>query len=86
MSKPKENTTQKISKMFDAYADEDNFVASLDGLSKLGDDIGIDALEDVRILVLMWKMQAKAKPAQINRDEVCKRFLNLKVCFFQVLS
>ena len=38
-------------------------------------DIEIDALEDVRILVLLWKLGAKDKPAQINRDEVCCNLL-----------
>jgi len=42
-------------------------------------DIEIDALEDVRILVLLWKLGAKDKPAQINRDEWMKGCAELQI-------
>lgn len=62
-----------IEKMFADIADEDDpYIASMEGISKLCDDIGIDAMEDVRILVLLWKLGANDKPAQINKDEWTK--------------
>lgn len=39
------------------------------GICKLCEFIEIDPLEDIRILVLLFKMGAKSKPAQITRDE-----------------
>jgi len=49
--------------------DDDSYVSGMEGISKLCDSIGIDPLEDMRILVLLWKMGAKDKPAQINKKE-----------------
>ena len=57
--------------MFDKIADEDDpYVAGMEGISSLCEDLGIDPLEDMRILVLLWKMGIKDKPAQINKEEV----------------
>jgi len=41
----------------------------MEGISKFSEDLGIDPLEDIRILVLLWKMGANDKPAQINKVE-----------------
>jgi hypothetical protein len=39
------------------------------GISKLCDQLEIDPLEDIRVLVLLWKMGANEKPAQISKQE-----------------
>jgi DCN1-like protein 1/2 len=57
-------------KLFQDIADEDDpHVASMEGISKLCDQLELDPLEDIRILVLLWKLGANEKPAQINKDE-----------------
>lgn len=71
-SSAKSNTLNDdaIQKMFADISDEDDSqVAGMEGISKLCDDLGIDPLEDIRILVLLWKLGANAKPAQINKLE-----------------
>merc|ERR1712071_720567 len=58
-----------ITKMFVDIADEDNpEVANMEGLAKLCEHIGIDP-EDVRALVLLWKLGANKKPGQITKQE-----------------
>jgi len=62
-----------VAKMFAAIADEDDpTVASMEGISKLCDDLAIDPMEDIRILVLLWKLGANEKPAQISKEEWSK--------------
>jgi len=57
-------------KLFQELADEDDpHVASMEGISKLCDELELDPLEDIRILVLLWKLGANEKPAQINKEE-----------------
>jgi len=59
-----------IEKLFQEIADDDDpNVASMEGISKLGDKLGIDVTEDIRILVLLWKLGANEKPAQISKTE-----------------
>ena len=41
----------------------------MSGICQLGEDIGIDAATDVSILVLCWKLGAKAKPGHIMEQE-----------------
>mmetsp|Transcript_44828 Transcript_44828/g.136903 ORF Transcript_44828/g.136903 Transcript_44828/m.136903 type:complete len:193 (-) Transcript_44828:571-1149(-) len=53
----------------DISDDDDPHVAGMEGISKFCEDLGIDPLEDIRILVLLWKMGANDKPAQINKLE-----------------
>lgn len=69
-----------INKMFANLADEDDpCVASMEGISKLCEELGIDPLEDIRILVLLWKMGATKKPAQIDKDEWKNGCIKLQV-------
>jgi hypothetical protein len=57
-------------KMFTDIADEDDSsVAGMEGISTLCEKLEIDPLEDIRILVLLWKMGSKEKPAQISKEE-----------------
>jgi DCN1-like protein 1/2 len=57
-------------KLFQEIADEeDPHVASMEGISKLCDQLELDPLEDIRILVLLWKLGANEKPGQINKEE-----------------
>jgi hypothetical protein len=39
------------------------------GISKLCTLLSIDPYEDIRVLVLLWKLGATKKPAEIQRDE-----------------
>lgn len=39
------------------------------GICKLCEQLELDPLEDVRVLVLLWKMGANKKPAEIQKDE-----------------
>ena len=51
-------------------ADEDDpTVAGMDGIVKLCEQMDLDPLEDIRVLVLLWKMGSKEKPGQISKDE-----------------
>lgn len=57
-------------KIFADIADEDDpSTASMEGISTLCDKLEIDPLEDIRILVLLWKLGSKEKPAQITKEE-----------------
>lgn len=57
-------------KLFDEIADDDDpTVAGMEGISILCEKLEIDPLEDIRILVLLWKMGSKEKPAQISKEE-----------------
>ena len=57
-------------KMFEEIADsEDQTVASMEGICTLCEKLDIDPLEDIRVLVLLWKLGSKEKPAQITKDE-----------------
>lgn len=40
-----------------------------EGIAELGDKLGIDVTEDLRILVLLWKMDCKEKPGSITVSE-----------------
>lgn len=56
--------------LFAEIADEDDpSVAGMEGISKLCEKLDIDPLEDIRILVLLWKLGSKEKPAQISKEE-----------------
>lgn len=56
--------------MFDELCDEDNpGAASMEGICKLCEQLDLDPLEDVRVLVLLWKLGANKKPAEIQREE-----------------
>mmetsp|Transcript_5816 Transcript_5816/g.9665 ORF Transcript_5816/g.9665 Transcript_5816/m.9665 type:complete len:253 (+) Transcript_5816:341-1099(+) len=57
-------------KLFSEICDpDDHSIATMEGISSFCDKLGLDPLEDVRVLVLLWKMEAVAKPAQISRIE-----------------
>jgi hypothetical protein len=55
---------------FAGIADEDDpTVAGMDGIVKLCEQMDLDPLEDIRVLVLLWKMGSKAKPGEITKEE-----------------
>eukprot|EP00339_Tiarina_fusa_P010746 CAMPEP_0117044340 /NCGR_PEP_ID=MMETSP0472-20121206/30742_1 /TAXON_ID=693140 ORGANISM="Tiarina fusus, Strain LIS" /NCGR_SAMPLE_ID=MMETSP0472 /ASSEMBLY_ACC=CAM_ASM_000603 /LENGTH=237 /DNA_ID=CAMNT_0004756055 /DNA_START=235 /DNA_END=948 /DNA_ORIENTATION=- len=58
-------------KIFADIADDDDpTVAGMEGICTLCEEqLGIDPLEDIRVLVLLWKLGSKEKPAQITKDE-----------------
>lgn len=67
-------------KLFAEIADDDDpAVAGMEGISTLCDKLQIDPLEDIRILVLLWKMGSKEKPAQISKEEWMAGCQKLKV-------
>ena len=41
----------------------------LEGISKLCEALDLDPLEDIRVLVLLWKLGSNEKPAQISKTE-----------------
>ena len=49
--------------------EEDPHIANMEGICKLCEELEIDPLEDIRVLVLLWKLGANDKPAQINKEE-----------------
>lgn len=62
-----------IMNMFNELADEeDPTIITIEGISKLGENIGIDPFEDVRCLVLLWKFGVEEKPGQVSKDEWVK--------------
>lgn len=57
-------------KIFLEIADEDDpTVAGMEGIVKLCEQVDLDPLEDIRVLVLLWKMGSKEKPGQISKEE-----------------
>lgn len=59
----------EMEKLFDSIADpEDSTIATMEGISTLCEELELD-IEDIRILVLLWKMNAVEKPAQISKQE-----------------
>ena len=39
------------------------------GICKLCEQLNLDPLEDVRVLVLLWKLGANKKPTEIQKEE-----------------
>lgn len=59
-----------VENMFAEIADKDDpQTASMEGIFALGEKLGMDATEDIRILVLLWKMNVRDKPSQISLAE-----------------
>lgn len=57
-------------KLFAIIADEnDPTIATMDGIVALCEKLDLDPFEDVRVLVLMWKLGSREKPAQISKEE-----------------
>jgi hypothetical protein len=77
-------------KLFLQYADEEDAMnsANMEGISLLCEQMDIDPMEDIRILVLLWKMGANEKPGMITREEWmtgCHRLQVDSVAKFQSL-
>ncbi|CAM9484942.1 unnamed protein product [Heterosigma akashiwo] len=51
----------------------------MEGISRLGEDIGIDPAADVRILVFLWKIGANENPGQVQREEFSNGLTELGV-------
>eukprot|EP00527_Entomoneis_sp_CCMP2396_P006588 CAMPEP_0198144296 /NCGR_PEP_ID=MMETSP1443-20131203/14355_1 /TAXON_ID=186043 /ORGANISM="Entomoneis sp., Strain CCMP2396" /LENGTH=222 /DNA_ID=CAMNT_0043807659 /DNA_START=360 /DNA_END=1028 /DNA_ORIENTATION=+ len=57
-------------KMFAEIADPDDpQTANMEGIFTLGEKLDIDATEDIRILVLLWKMGVRDQPSQMSKQE-----------------
>jgi len=63
---------QVINDLFQRYEDQEDEspgAIGMQGISQLGDDVGINSAEDVRILVFLWKIGANEAPGQIQKLE-----------------
>ena len=70
----------KAEKLFQEFADPDDpHIASMEGICTLCEKLDIDPLEDIRVLVLLWKMGATQKPAQISKTEWLEGCRRLRV-------
>ena len=69
-SSKKQYDSTAASSLFDSICEEDDKeIATMEGIMKLGEMIGIDASTDIRMLVILWKFEAKTKPGCITRSE-----------------
>ena len=69
-SSKKQYDSTAASSLFDSICeDDDKEIATMEGIMKLGEMIGIDASTDIRMLVILWKFEAKTKPSCITRSE-----------------
>lgn len=60
----------KAEALFDELCDEDNpNAATMEGICKLCEQLNLDPVEDVRVLVLLWKLGANKKPTEIQKEE-----------------
>jgi hypothetical protein len=60
----------KILDLFNSFADDDDpETISMEGISKLGEQLDMDPASDVRLLVLLWKLGAVSKPGLITKTE-----------------
>ena len=59
--------------------DEDPTVIEMDGIAKLCEKLDLDPETDIRILVLLWKLGSRDKPAQITKDEFMNGCYELQV-------
>ena len=66
--------------LFAELADEeDPTVMEMVGIAKLCEKLDLDPETDIRILVLLWKLGSKEKPAQITKDEFISGCYELQV-------
>ncbi len=54
-----------------------NSIIYIPGISKLCTLLSLDPYEDIRVLVLLWKLGATKKPAEIQRDEFVSGSFNM---------
>lgn len=70
----------KVEKLFAELADEDDTeAAGMEGIVKLCEHLDLDPFEDIRVLVLLWKLGSKEKPAQISKEEFIEGCCKLHV-------
>ena len=70
----------KVEKLFAKFAEENDPEAmGMDGIAKLCEQLGLDPFEDIGVLVLLWKLGSKEKPAQISKKEFVSGCLKLQV-------
>mmetsp|Transcript_21209 Transcript_21209/g.59043 ORF Transcript_21209/g.59043 Transcript_21209/m.59043 type:complete len:218 (-) Transcript_21209:325-978(-) len=62
--------TDTIRSMFQELAEEDDpSVAGMEGICKLCEKLDLDPVDDIRVLVLLWKLGSEEKPGQITSQE-----------------
>jgi len=67
----------QIESMFEEYSkasesedfDHDPNVATMEGFSVLCEQLDMDPCDDIRVMVLLWKLGANSKPQQISKAE-----------------
>lgn len=65
--------------LFNSFADDDDpEIISMEGISKLGEQLEMDPSSDVRLLVLLWKLGALSKPGSITKTEFLNGMKKLK--------
>ena len=67
---PSAQSAETAESIFGRFADpeRDGLAITIGGLAELCSEIGVDA-EDIRALVLAWKLGAKERPGEIQRGE-----------------
>ncbi|GKY99497.1 hypothetical protein MPSEU_000903900 [Mayamaea pseudoterrestris] len=66
--------------MFSELADADDpTVMGMEGISQLGEKLDMDVTEDVRILVLLWKLGSEDRPGEISQTEWIEGCANLNL-------
>ena len=57
--------------------EDDSNVASMEGTCKSCNELELDALEDIRVLALLWQLGAIDKPARISKQEAWHSFFQI---------
>lgn len=66
-----------IEELFASFADEaDPDAMTMDGISTFAERLGMDPSSDVKLLVLLWRMNATSKPGTVMRKEFMNGMAN----------
>jgi hypothetical protein len=67
-----------VEELFNSFADvEDSDIMTLEGISKFGELLNIDASTDVKILMILFRLGALSKPGSITRKEFENGMVNV---------
>jgi Cullin binding len=67
-----------VEDLFNSFADEiDPDAMTMDGISTFAEKLDMDPSSDVRLLVLLWKMNAVSKPGTVLRKEFVNGMMNV---------
>jgi len=69
---------ENIEALFSSFADEDDpDQMGQEGIGNFAEKLGMDPTSDVRLLVLLWKMNASTKPGVVLRKEFVNGMSNV---------